>query len=94
MKDLGPIKYFLEMKVARSKQGISLCQMKYALELIFYAGLLACKPATFSMDTHYKLSKTNGDLLENGIGYKRLIGRLLYLTHTRPDITYLVHYLN
>lgn len=46
------------------------------------------------MDTHSKLSKIDGDLHEDGTSYRRLIGRLLYLTHTRHNITYLVHYLS
>ncbi|XP_042979963.1 uncharacterized mitochondrial protein AtMg00810-like [Carya illinoinensis] len=82
------------MEIARSKKGISLCQIKYALELTSDIGLLGSKLASFPMDSHYKLSKTYGELIEDGTSYRRLIGRLLYLTHTRPDITYSVHHLS
>ncbi|XP_041026929.1 uncharacterized mitochondrial protein AtMg00810-like [Juglans microcarpa x Juglans regia] len=94
LKDLGPSKFFLGMKIARSKKGISLSQRKYTPELVSDSGLLAAKPALFPMDTHVKLSKDDGELVDDILAYRRLIGRLLYLTHTRPDITFAVHHLS
>lgn len=43
------------------------------------------------MDQNLKLFKSNGDLLEDSKSYRRVIGRLLYLTITRLDIAYLVN---
>ena len=46
------------------------------------------------MDSNLKLSEDEGELLQDAGMYRRLIGRLLYLTITRPDITFAVHRLS
>jgi hypothetical protein len=45
MKNLGGLKYFLGIEVARSRQGIFLSQRKYVLDLLSETGMLDCKPA-------------------------------------------------
>ena len=86
LKDLGTLKYFLE--------GISLCQRKFTLELLSDISLLASKPANVPMEQSAKFSSSMGeDVLDPSL-YRRLIGKLLYLTLTRPDICHLVHKLS
>lgn len=79
------------IEIARSVSGISLCQHKYILELLTDAGLLDCRPSSIPIDPSIKLSSEDGDLLFDAESYRRLVGKLLYLTITRPDICFAVH---
>ena len=94
LKDLGPIQYFLGIEIARSKTGIALNQRKYTLEILQDTGLASSKPFNTPMEQNIKLSTTSGVLLKDPTQFRRLIGRLMYLTMTRPDITYAVHLLS
>lgn len=63
MKDLGNLKYFLGVEVARSPTGLLLCQRKYALDIITEAGLLGAKPASIPLEQNHHLSLAEGALL-------------------------------
>lgn len=82
IKELGRPKYFLGIEVAYSKQGIFISQQKYITDLLKETGMTACKPATILIDPNTKLSKAEEDIEVDNERYQRLIGRLIYLSHT------------
>ncbi|KAL5804478.1 hypothetical protein ACOSQ3_031278 [Xanthoceras sorbifolium] len=93
MKDLGVLRYFLGIEVARSKHGIFLSQRKYVLDLLTETGMLASKPTDTPMDQNHKLCECPDHpdrTPANKERYQRLVGKLIYLSHTRPDIAYAV----
>ncbi|RVW38219.1 Retrovirus-related Pol polyprotein from transposon TNT 1-94 [Vitis vinifera] len=88
MKNLGGLKYFLGIEVARSRQGIFLSQRKYILDLLAEVGLLECKPADIPIVQNHKLGEYVDQVPADKQRYQRLVGKLIYLSHTRPDIAY------
>ncbi|XP_052181063.1 uncharacterized mitochondrial protein AtMg00810-like [Diospyros lotus] len=94
LKDLGRLRYFLGLEIAQSKSGIFLSQRHYTLQILEDTGFLGCKPVHLPMVHNLKLSMHDGELLEDPSIYRRLIGQLLYLTISRPDITFTVHKLS
>ncbi len=90
MKNLGGLKYFLGIEVARSNQGIFLSQRKYILDLLFEVGLLECKPVDTPIVQNHKLGIYPDQKPADKGRYQRLVGKLIYLSHTRPDIAYAV----
>lgn len=89
VKDLGLLRYFLGIEVSNGKEGILLSQRKYVLDLLKESGMLGCRPALYPIDQRRKLGKDAGNSVDKE-RYQRLVGRLIYLNHTRPDISFAV----
>ncbi|GJW72857.1 ribonuclease H-like domain-containing protein [Tanacetum coccineum] len=97
IKDLGKLKSFFEIEVIEIDQGLCLSQSKYCLDLLNEFGLLACKPSATLLEQNLAITNepTNVDkVLDNITEYQKLIGKLIYLTHTRANISYYVHCLS
>ena len=90
IKDLRSLKYFLEIEVACSKWGIYISQQKYILNLLREIGMLGCKPVETLIEPNHKLRGTIEDDMVDHDLYQRLIGKIIYLSHTRPEIAYVV----
>ena len=86
IKELGPLKYFLGIEFARSKEGIFMNQRKYILDLLKETGLLGCKVAETPMEPNLKLQPAEIENMVDKGRYQRLVGRLIHLSHTRPDM--------
>ncbi|GJS50510.1 protein kinase-like domain, concanavalin A-like lectin/glucanase domain protein [Tanacetum coccineum] len=97
IKDLGKLKYFLSIEVIDTDKGICLNQRKYVLDLLSEYGMLVHKPAKTPLMSKLIISNEASDIdhtLDNITDYQKLMGKLIYLTNTRPDIFYVVHCLS
>jgi len=94
MTDLGPLSYFLGIEVSRSDKGYYISQSKYIQDLIARSGIIDTRTAATPMDIHLQLRPTDGTPLEDPARYRHIVGSLVYLTVTRPDIAHAVHILS
>jgi hypothetical protein len=90
MKDLGKLRYFLGIEVIHSPKGIWLLQRQYALNKLAEYGMMGCKPISIPLKQNVKLSADEGDLMEDTTMYRRIVWNLIYMTITRPDLSYAV----
>ena len=91
MKDLGHLSYFLGLEITHSIDELYITQAKYAFELLSRAGLTDSKTVDTPVEINAHLALSVGKPLSNPSLYIRLVGSLVYLTVTRPDISYVVH---
>ncbi|XP_024024071.1 uncharacterized protein LOC112092343 [Morus notabilis] len=77
------------MEVARTRKGILISQRKYTIDLLKETGMLGGRPSETPVEVNGKGKKELGNPVDRG-RYQRLVGRLIYLSHTRPDIAFAV----
>jgi len=90
MKDLGELHYFLGIEVIQSPKRIWLLQRQYALNKLIEYGMTGCKPISIPLEQNAKLSADEGDLVEDTIMYRCIMGSLIYMTITGPDLNYAI----
>jgi Reverse transcriptase (RNA-dependent DNA polymerase) len=90
VKDLEQLRYFLRIEIARGAKVIVLSQRKYVLNLLTKTDMLGCRPTVSPIDVKTKIGANTGEQVDHE-RYQRLIGRLIYLCHTRPDISFAVN---
>jgi hypothetical protein len=94
MSDLGPLSYFLGIEVQQTQKGFYLSQSKYIQDLLDRSGLTDTHTVATPMDLHLKLRPKDGTPLADPTRYRHIVGSLVYLTITRPDIAHAVHMLS
>jgi hypothetical protein len=94
MSDLGPLRYFLGLEVTSTSDGIFLSQEKYTQDLLSRAALTDHRTVDTPMELNVHLRPTDGAPLADPTRYRQIVGSLVYLGITRPDITHSVHILS
>ena len=94
IKDLGKLHYFLGLEILYRHDGVIVSQKKFTSDLLKDFDMLSCKTTSSPLDSTEKLKATDGELLTDPSQYRKLIGKLNFLTNTRMDISYSVQHLS
>ncbi|GJT66195.1 retrovirus-related pol polyprotein from transposon TNT 1-94 [Tanacetum coccineum] len=88
IKDLGSFHYYLGIEILQNSKELIMSQRKYALDLLQCANMLNHKPFTIPLDPIKTLNSIDGIPLDDPSLYRKLVGKLIYLTITRPDLSF------
>ena len=91
MRNLRHLSYFLGLEITHFIDGLYITQAKYASELLSRVGLTDNKNVDTPIEFNVHLTPSGGKPLSNPSLYKQLVGNLVYLTVTRPNISSAVH---
>jgi hypothetical protein len=86
MSLLGELSFFLGLQICQRNKGIFISQTKYIREMLKKFGMEDCKPVSTPMQTSCKLSKDDDSKDADQRQYRSMIGNLLYVTTSRPDV--------
>lgn len=84
MKYLRQLKYFIEIELLRLRGGIFISQRKYILDLLAATCMFHSKPT--EIIANHSLQMIKGEKSADRGKYQRMLGKLIYRSHTRPDI--------
>ena len=90
MTDLGLLRQFLGLEIEKSEAGIKFRKPKYVEDLLFNFKMAECKESKCPFLSGIKLGDFGASPLVDSSLYIQLVGRLLYLTQSRPDLEYAV----
>ncbi|KAG7576575.1 Ribonuclease H-like superfamily [Arabidopsis thaliana x Arabidopsis arenosa] len=90
MSDLGLLHYFLGLEIKQEEDGIFVSQQKYAADLLKRFNMTNCNVEETPMNVNEKLQMDDGTEKADPTRFRSLVGGLIYLTHTRPDISFAV----
>jgi hypothetical protein len=91
MTDLGKMRHFLGIEVTQNEQGIFLCQQRYVKDVLERFNMDKSNSVSSPIVTGTRLSKHDRSEEVNSTYFKQIVGSLMYLTATRPDIMFAVH---
>nr|GEX29334.1 hypothetical protein [Tanacetum cinerariifolium] len=91
MSIMGKISFFLGLQISQSPEGIFIYQSKYALESLKKYGFESCDPVDTSMVEKSKLDEDREGKVVDPSHYRGMIGTLLYLTASRPDLQFAIY---
>ncbi|EOY22757.1 Uncharacterized protein TCM_014834 [Theobroma cacao] len=94
MTNLGQMSYFLGLQILQGNSGIFICQSNYIGEVLDKFKMTDCKTVATPLIPHEKLSVDKGSALENPSAFRSLIGSLLYICASRPDLMFAASYLS
>jgi hypothetical protein len=90
MTDLGRMRYFLGVEVNQGDHGIFICQQKYINDILARFGMEYCNIVSSPIVPGTKLNKDQNGKCVDATYYKQIVGSLIYLLATRPDLAYSV----
>nr|GEV76999.1 retrovirus-related Pol polyprotein from transposon TNT 1-94 [Tanacetum cinerariifolium] len=88
MSMMGEMTFFLGLQVNQSSCGIFINQSKYVLEILKKYGMKSCDPVNTPIEIKDKLDLDQNGTPVDATKYRRMVGALMYLTSSRPDIVY------
>jgi hypothetical protein len=94
MSDLGLLCFYLGVEVRQDARGITLRQTHYAKRILELGEMVGCNPAHTPMEEKLRLSRESKAEEVDSTHYRRLVGSLRYLVHTRPDLAFAVGYVS
>ncbi|KAK9061911.1 hypothetical protein SSX86_019095 [Deinandra increscens subsp. villosa] len=94
IKDLGFLNYFLGIEVLQHSDGLILTQRKFAKDMVAEFFIDSPPVVSSPLPSALSLKLNEGDLVSDPLQYRRLVGKLNYLTNTRPDLSFAVQHLS